>query len=165
MKFNLVESLDNILVEEWLDDNKQMLITDNDYQVKSIIQANRKMIRIVYDDTIKMYMVCDAYNYIHEDMLQKALEQGWYGDKFKNFKELKKSGGRSHIVATYQSEFDNELIGDGYDNKYVYESGACIYTKTDRKALNWEDVPLSAIMGPYETFQCYSYNRGFVKTK
>lgn len=165
MKFRLVEKLDKVLTEEWLDDNKEILITDNDFQVKGILQSLKDIIRIVYDSTLGMYMVCDAFYYIHEDMLKKALEQGWYGDKFKNFKELQKFGGRCHIVASRNGNFDKELLGDHYDNKYVYESGLCIYTRTDRKALDWEDVPLSAILGNYEKFQCYSYSKGYVKIK
>ena len=75
MKFKLVETLNESL-EPLL--NGGAYITDSPYQIRDMLMNKPKAYRIIYDSNIDEYMICDANEYIHFDMIQDAFKKGHY---------------------------------------------------------------------------------------
>lgn len=73
MKFKLVETLHPLL-------GNDSFITDNEYDVKNLLLNKPKAYRILWDKNIDTYMLCDANDFIHYDMIKKAFKDGYYAE-------------------------------------------------------------------------------------
>lgn len=64
-----------------------MFITDYAGDIVKLLVNKPKPYRFLYDAQADLYMICDAWDYIHSDMVVTAFENGWYSDQ-KDFCEI-----------------------------------------------------------------------------
>lgn len=55
-----------------------MFITDNPTDIVNLFKNKPKPYRLVYDAMIDSYIICDAYEHIHSDMIKSAIKQYMY---------------------------------------------------------------------------------------
>ncbi len=75
-KYNL--PIENNLEESLSKLNDEAFITDSEYDIKNLLLNKPKAYRILFDSNIQKYMICDANNMIHLDMLKAAIKDGYY---------------------------------------------------------------------------------------
>lgn len=105
--------------------------TQSAYDLLNIMKNKPKAYRVVYDTNNRHYFIGDAYNYIHQDILEIAFKNGFYPDMF-DVAEI-----RDYIDDTMFNaeillfafspdtgkQLDLEKSSDGYTRKYVYDFG------------------------------------------
>jgi hypothetical protein len=92
MKLKILERLQK------LDDD--MFITDYAGDIVNLLVNKQKEYRFLYDAQADLYMICDAFDYIHMDMVEEAFNDGWYNE---------------------QEYFCNAFTG-GFNNRAAYNS-------------------------------------------
>lgn len=55
-----------------------MFITDYAGDIVNLLVNKPKAYRFLYDAQADLYMICDAWDYIHLDMVKQAFKEGWY---------------------------------------------------------------------------------------
>ena len=58
-----------------------MFITDYAGDIAQLLVNKPKPYRFLYDAQADLYMICDAWDHIHMDMVDKAFRSGWYEDQ------------------------------------------------------------------------------------
>lgn len=58
-----------------------MFITDYARDIVKLLVNKPKPYRFLYDAQADIYMICDAWDHIHSDMVVTAFENGWYIDQ------------------------------------------------------------------------------------
>lgn len=152
MRFRLVEEIVR-------DDDINMTITDSVYEVKNVLLNAGGLTRIFYDKTIDKYMVCDGNYYIHKDMINKAIEYGYY-DIEKSFLVSKLSKvlkNKSDIIflswcpkdSNIAKDFETllqDVASDGYKKEFAYESGY-IFSQETSGTLPFKATDLCSALG------------------
>lgn len=130
MKLKILES--NCINERLQRLGNDMFITDYAGDIVNLLVNKPKAYRFLYDAQADLYMICDAWDYIHNDMIEQAFKEGWYESQKKFIKWL-----QSHLSKRYITYFlsgivrwkigdvtedELELIGDGVkrDDSYIY---------------------------------------------
>ena len=54
-----------------------VLLTDYAGDIANLLVNKPKSYRILWDKHDDVYLIADAMSYIHEEMIEKALEEGW----------------------------------------------------------------------------------------
>lgn len=134
------ESVD--MNEEWLDDDRDVFITDNEYDIKKRVLRSENMLRIVYTNYPKEYYICgNGYNNIHNGLVDLANKVG-YGIDTHDIGYIIFVPAYSNDYSSEQ-EADEDILADGYKWKYTYDCGS-FYV---RKGLDWDSIGLSKIFG------------------
>lgn len=148
------ELLENFkLKEEYVDEDRFVYTTDSAYEMASRVKSSTESLRILWDRNIKRFFVCFAEELIHRDMVEKALEAGYYG----NMKSWQLDGymddfGKNVIYYIYapkgkeKDTYGSDISEDGYEGKYVYEFG----TMTTRSDDKYKASPLAKALGKYK---------------
>ena len=55
-----------------------MFISNYAGDIVNLLVNKPKAYRFLYDAQADLYMICDAWDYIHLDMVRKAFREGWY---------------------------------------------------------------------------------------
>lgn len=143
------------LIESFIGEYKDILITESPYEVKDYIKRNNKSYRIFWDGIQRFFLVAPAEDYIHHDMINTAIENGYYG----NMRRWEEPGyfdnimdkGRGTVIIYSPKELADQTYGsilgeDDYDSRYVYEDGIITTRESD-----WWKCPLSKAMGKPES--------------
>lgn len=163
---NRIKVLGN--VNERLEDIGKCFITKSAYDIVNLLKNKPKEYRILYDNRIKMYMIGDANDITHWDMIQNAYKNALYYDQEDFIEEL--GGTLDNYVDIGQSGFwdgdteeeniepylwyivfspneDWTLGTDGYDKRYDYPFGH-VFTR----GCDLDDISLWEALGvPQET--------------
>ena len=157
--FNLdqVEEIDRDIVEENLEEEmfrdergKKVNITSNVSEVANMIINNNTGLRILYDDNIKQYMVCDVNDFIHMDMMSVAIENYFYPPRLDvneynkwGYKDEAEDEDKLFFLIYIPKGKEEEIWGykvedsqDDYDTRYNYDFGyivsrGCDFTQCD----------------------------------
>lgn len=73
MKLKILERLQRL--------RSDMFITDYAGDIVNLLVNKQKEYRFLYDAQADLYMICDAFDYIHMDMVEEAFNEGWYNDQ------------------------------------------------------------------------------------
>ena len=97
-----------------------------------------------------MYFIGDAYNFIHQDLIEAAIDTAFYPNMFggeaQDYLQDALFDGNLLLFAFYPDESnaqDLEKSSDGYTRKYVYDFGI-IYT---HEMSRLEDFPIYKVLG------------------
>lgn len=110
---------------------EDIFATNSEYDVINYCKNKPKAYRIVYDNNTSYYYIGDAYNYIHQDLIEAAYRAGFYPDMYSE------SEARDYLIngvedgdicmfAFYPGDNhkqDLEKSSDGYTRKYIYDYG------------------------------------------
>ena len=77
MKLKIKES-NNTLTERLQKLGSDMFITDYAGDIVNLLVNKQKAYRFLYDAQADLYIICDAWDYIHFDMVRQAFREGWY---------------------------------------------------------------------------------------
>lgn len=77
VKLKIKES-NNILKERLQKLGSDMFITDYAGDIVNLLVNKPKAYRFLYDAQADLYIICDAWDYIHFDMIRQAFRDGWY---------------------------------------------------------------------------------------
>ena len=134
-KFKILnEKLKQSLQEKFEELEDGIYATPSAYDILNTMKNKPKGYRVVYDKNIKTYFIGQAYNYIHQDLLEAAFRSGFYPDLFsegeiRDYLDECMFNGEILLFAFYpdtQTEarkLDLEKSSDGYTRKYVYDFG------------------------------------------
>ena len=127
--------------------NDSIYATNSGYDILNWMKNKPRELRIIYDDSINEYFFGDAFNYIHQDILEEAYYQGFYPDMLSSSEARDKVDNYEvTLFAFYPNEgrkLDIEKSSDGYTRKYVYDFGV-IYAHEETPL---EDCPLYKLLG------------------
>lgn len=70
MKLKILERLQRL--------GPEMFITDYAGDIANLLVNKQKEYRFLYDAQADLYMICDAFDYIHMNMVEQAFKKGWY---------------------------------------------------------------------------------------
>ena len=125
--------------------------TQSGYDVLNRLKNKPSAYRVVYDSNTNLYIIGNAFNYIHQDRLEAAYRSGFYPEMYDEG-EMKDYlddclYDNSLLLFSYDPEggslIDTEKSSDGYTRKYVYDYGT--YYCNELTPL--EDFPLYKILG------------------
>ena len=122
-KIELSESFEELEIGIWT--------TTSAYDVLNWMKNKPKAYRVVYDKNIRQYFIGDAYDWIHQDMLEAAYRSGFYPEMFsegevRNYIDEEIFEGTLLFFAfspDSDKRLDVEKSSDGYTRKYVYDFG------------------------------------------
>ena len=160
--------LNESLTEGILTNN--IYITASPYRVRDLLTRSKEPVRILYDINGDFYMMGDANEYIHRDLIEKAIMDGWYGNKLKRYEidsyvyddyDEDDNMKQNVVYIVYTPKGNNDTVGgeigsDGYFDKYDYEIGS-ILTRDDYYD-KWEETELSKILG---SRKAHTYKTGW----
>lgn len=132
-KVEQLKSMNPNVITERLEELEQgIYATQSAYDILNWLKNKPAPYRVVYDKNIRMYFICNSYDYIHQDMLEAAYRSGFYPEMY--------SVGdvQDYIYDTIDNEellffafspdadkvLDKEKSSDGYTQKYTYDFGA-----------------------------------------
>ena len=136
-------------VNESLKNEGGFFITNSGRDILNLLQNKPKEYRIVYDANLGLFMICDANEGIHADMLEKAYKNGLYYNmdkfidslgSFQNYIETGQDGGwdeNDNEISSflYYMIFDPtgqwEVGDDDYDTVYKLPFGNLFTRKCD----------------------------------
>lgn len=137
----------NKLQEKLEELNDSIYATNSAYDILNWMKNKPRELRIIYDDSINTYFFGDAFNYIHQDILEEAYYQGFYPDMLSSSEARDKvDNHKVTLFAFYPNggrKLDIEKSSDGYTRKYVYDFGV-IYAHEETPL---EDCPLYKLLG------------------
>ena len=109
--------------------------------------------RILWDRKLNRFFVCDAYDYVHNDMARMALSRGYYGDmRSWELDEYLDDDGKNVIYYIYapkgkeKETYGSDVTEDGYEGKFVYDFGVVTTRSDDR----YKASPLAKALGKYK---------------
>lgn len=112
MKLQIAESLKKL-------NGGDILLTDYSGDIVNLLVNKPKSYRIIYNKHDDVYLICDAMEYIHEEMTEIAIDEGW----LPNTKEFMRQ--RNMDVDEYDSQqseniifIDSADIEDAFSNPY-----------------------------------------------
>ncbi len=130
--------------------NKKVTITPNPNEVANIIRNNETGLRILYDDNIKQYMVCNVNDFIHMDMMSVAIENYFYPPRLDvneynkwSYKDEAEYEDKLFFLIYIPLGMEDDIWGykvedsqDDYDTRYNYDFGyivsrGCDFTQCD----------------------------------
>lgn len=97
MKLKILES--NCINERLQRLGNDMFITDYAGDIVNLLVNKPKAYRFLYDAQADLYMICDAWDYIHLEMIEQAFKDGWY---------------------TTQKDFIDEFVCNWFNGCYKY---------------------------------------------
>lgn len=145
-------------IDESIKDEGGFFITNSGQDILNLLQNKPKEYRIVYDANLNLFMICDANEGIHQDMLEKAYNNGLYYNlekfidslgTFQNYIETGQDGGwdendeeiESYL---YYMVFDPtgqwQVGDDGYDTIYKLPFGNLLTRKCDLSEIPFYDM-------------------------
>lgn len=151
-----------------------MFITDYAGDIVNLLVNKPKAYRFLYDAQADLYMICDAWDYIHMDMVEEAFASGWYADQEYfcnaftggfNYRGAYNSYFSHGLELMEIDEIDEEeldLISDNVDrdDSYIYPWIYCFgFTPSDAD----EDSDQALRDDGYENF--YNFSFGTVYTR
>lgn len=152
--FTTGQLVETDLNEEYVDEDKLIYTTQSEYEVASIVKSSKRSLRILWDRKLKRFFICDVDDFIHSEMVVKALETGYYGNMRKwELSNYLDDFGKNVIYYIYAPKGkENETYGsdineDGYEGKYVYDFG----TMTTRSDDRYKASPLAKALGKYKS--------------
>lgn len=146
----------NELTEEWVEIDRndtvktKVLLTTSPYEVKSVMLKSENPLRILYDKNINMYMLGNAYDLIHHDLIVAAVEQGYYYDVFNKY---------GYDEAYFDDFSNDELIWDYQED--ADEGGKLVYMVFGEEDT---DIDESELGEDYYVYK-YVYNFGVIVTR
>lgn len=130
---NHTEKIHQNIKERFEEIESNIFATDSVYDVINILRNKPKSYRLVYDNNIHMYFIGDAFNYIHQDLLEAAFRSGFYPnmlseEDLKDYLDDCLYDGQNLLLLAFSPDvnrgIDIEKSSDGYTRKYVYDFGA-----------------------------------------
>ena len=133
-------------------------VTASPYDIANLIKNKPKEYRILYDENIDMYMIGDANEVTHWDMLRQAYKDAYYYNleyfidslgTFENYVEVGQDGGYDEndeeiepylYYIVFTPEDDWTLGTDGYNKKYDYSFGHILTRGCDFKELTLYNI-------------------------
>ena len=147
IKYIPLESLN----ERFEEIERNVYATNSGYDIINRMKNKPQAYRMIWDNNIKYYFIGDAFDYIHQDILEHAYYNGFYPDMLsanecddymnKNMKT------NDMVLFAFDPEggglMDTEKSSDGYTRKYVYNFGT-IYA---HEFTPFEKCPLYDLLG------------------
>lgn len=141
----------NKLQERLEEINSGIYATKSAYDIINWMKNKPKPYRVIYDSNINQYFIGDAFDYIHQDMLEEAFYSGFYPDMLSanEVDDYSNKGmeNKTMLFFSFDPEggglIDSEKSSDGYTRKYVYDFGT-IYS---HEFTPLEDFELYKILG------------------
>ena len=102
--------------------------TESPYEVKSVLNSAADEIKVLYDPRKRLYMYGKANDYIHNEMLEKAWEAGYYPElnRWELPEYVERSGSNCLVYLWFIPGGDDggRSIGvDDYTEEWVYPNG------------------------------------------
>ena len=128
MKLRILERLQKL--------GSDMFITDYAGDIVNLLKNKPKEYRFLYDAQADLYMICDAWDHIHSEMMDKAFRSGWYENQ-KDFIEIFSSYSPRDAISYFDTavnfgfefdeddEIDMSLIKVDYEDGFVYSWVYC----------------------------------------
>jgi hypothetical protein len=95
-----------------------MFITDYAGDIAQLLANKPKQYRFLYDAQADLYMICDAWDYIHMDMMEQAFKSGWYADQDEFIKKLLDMD-RYNGLNYWDEVYDNYIPVDEFDDEFL----------------------------------------------
>lgn len=139
------------LTERFEEIERNVFATDSGYDIINRMKNKPQAYRIIYDGNIGYYFIGDAFDYIHQDMLEHAYYQGFYPSMLSanDVDDYMNQGMEEQSVILFAFDpdgggmLDAEKSSDGYTRKYVYDFGT-IYA---HEFTPFENCPLYKLLG------------------
>lgn len=106
-----------------------MFITDYAGDIVNLLVNKPKAYRFLYDAQADLYMICDAWDYIHMDMVKQAFKEGWYADE-KDFIEEFICDFYRGVATEYWEYAVNSTIDFDEDDERDFSLIKCDYDDT-----------------------------------
>ena len=147
IKYIPLESLN----ERFEEIERNVYATNSGYDIINRMKNKPQAYRMIWDNNIKYYFIGDAFDYIHQDILEHAYYNGFYPnmlsanecDDYMN----KNMETNDMVLFAFDPEggglMDTEKSSDGYTRKYVYNFGT-IYA---HEFTPFEKCPLYDLLG------------------
>lgn len=141
--------------------------TNSGYDVKNRMTNKAAPYRMIWDNNIKYYFIGDAYDFIHDDILEHAYYSGFYPEMLsandcRDYMD-KNMTTKDMILFAFEPEgggfIDQAKSSDGYTRKYVYKFGT-IYS---HEFTPFENCPLYELLG--EPVKKETIYEALIKTK
>ena len=119
------------LTEKFEEIEEGIYTTNSAYDVLNRLKNKPSAYRVIYDNNINLYMIGDAFDYIHLDLLGAAFRSGFYPlmyseNEMGDYMDSCLEDG-SMLLFSYDPDggsiIDHEKSSDGYTRKYVYDYG------------------------------------------
>lgn len=142
-----IENLD----EKFEEIEQSIWATNSGYDIINRMKNKPTQYRMIWDGNIKYYFIGDAFDYIHQDILEQAYYNGFYPDMLSandcdNYMN-KNMETNDMILFAFEphgsSLTDAEKSSDGYTRKYSYDFGS-IYS---HEFTPFEKCPLYDLLG------------------
>lgn len=139
------------LTEKFEEIERNVYATNSGYDIINRMKNKPQAYRMIWDNNIKYYFIGDAFDYIHQDMLEHAYYNGFYPDML-SANECddymnKNMETNNMVLFAFDPEggglMDTEKSSDGYTRKYVYNFGT-IYA---HEFTPFEKCPLYDLLG------------------
>lgn len=146
-----VKMLENSLTEKFEEIERNVWATNSGYDIINRMKNKKAPYRMIWDNNIRYYFIGDAFDYIHQDILEHAYYNGFYPDML-SANECddymnKNMETNNMILFAFDPEggglLDQEKSSDGYTRKYVYDFGT-IYA---HEFTPFEKCPLYDLLG------------------
>lgn len=138
----IIQSMDNIQFSLARQDLDEGAVTDSPYEIYNLITNKSKPYRILYDANIDKYFIGNAESVTHFDMLEKAIQEGYYANNPK-----------------VNKIFDSITYMQGYDTRDLV-NGIYNYFDTGTDGLYEDGLEID----PYLTIMYYAPNDEDAKT-
>lgn len=148
---NVHENIKEFFNEKFEEIEEGIYTTNSAYDVLNRLKNKPSSYRVIYDNNINLYIIGDAFDYIHLDLLEATYRSGFYplmyseNDMSEYLDGCLEDG--SMLLFSYDPEggsiIDHEKSSDGYTRKYVYDYG----TYYCHELTPLEDFQLYKILG------------------
>lgn len=136
-------------LKESLNSNKLNL---SEYNIKEILRNNPDSYRILYDDGLGKYMIGNAYDIVHRDLIIDAFEYGYYEhliDFIETFGAID-----NYIEVGLYGYYDKELVDEDID-PFLYP---LVFIPKGKE----EDIDVEVADGYRELFE---YDFGYILSR
>lgn len=139
------------ITEKFEEIERNVWATNSGYDIINRMKNKKAPYRMIWDNNIRYYFIGDAFDYIHQDILEHAYYNGFYPDML-SANECddymnKNMETNNMILFAFDPDggglLDQEKSSDGYTRKYVYDFGT-IYA---HEFTPFEKCPLYDLLG------------------
>lgn len=141
----------NNIYEKFEEIERNVYATNSGYDIINRMKNKPQAYRMIWDNNIKYYFIGDAFDYIHQDILEHAYYNGFYPDMLSanECDDYMNTNMETNNMVLFAFDpeggglMDTEKSSDGYTRKYVYNFGT-IYA---HEFTPFEKCPLYDLLG------------------
>ena len=127
--------------------------TESPYEVKNVLNSATEETKVLYDPRKRLYIYGKANDYIHNEMLEKAWEAGYYPElnrwELPEYVERSDSDCLVYLWFIPRGDDEGRTIGvDDYTEEWVYPNGImCARSHYSETPLYDQSFPLPRVLG------------------